>query len=300
MPVSSFGPRPPASIGLVETWCQMCSSTPRAVTSCEPRLVGGHRLQQRTDRAPHGAPGWSPAAGRSRPSRRARGAAARPPTSRPHAQQRPRPARASGLLGERLHRGTRPRRSASVACATPAVPVVRSRACRSARHVPAAGLPTTTPHARQPIGPRTPTRPPTRSRPALLGHLDDVEPVQADEQIAARAVQRNRAAARSNARRRLDPFPVNSPPRVAHTPTAGTKSRFAAVAAAPATGCSVQIVSARPNNWRPARSGVPACQLPAVVNASASRSAMAPRSSSSPAAIAMTNSYASSFVIVSR
>ena len=32
IPVSSFGPRPPSSTGLVETWCQMCSSTPRVVT----------------------------------------------------------------------------------------------------------------------------------------------------------------------------------------------------------------------------------------------------------------------------
>ena len=33
MPVSSFGPRPPASMGFVDTWCQMCSSTPSTLTS---------------------------------------------------------------------------------------------------------------------------------------------------------------------------------------------------------------------------------------------------------------------------
>jgi hypothetical protein len=32
MPVSSFGPRPPCSTGLVETWCQTCSSTPSRAT----------------------------------------------------------------------------------------------------------------------------------------------------------------------------------------------------------------------------------------------------------------------------
>ena len=32
MPVNSFGPRPPWSTGLVETWCRICSSTPGQVT----------------------------------------------------------------------------------------------------------------------------------------------------------------------------------------------------------------------------------------------------------------------------
>ena len=32
IPVSYFGPRPPSTIGLVDTWCHTCSSTPRVVT----------------------------------------------------------------------------------------------------------------------------------------------------------------------------------------------------------------------------------------------------------------------------
>ena len=56
IPVNSLGPRPPSSIALVLTWCQMCSSTPSRVTfsnrdgsvsaACSSGLIEDHTVRQ--------------------------------------------------------------------------------------------------------------------------------------------------------------------------------------------------------------------------------------------------------------
>ncbi len=56
MPVKSFEPRPPSLIGLVQRWCQMCSSTRNKADILEPGRVSGHVLQKRPDGAPYRAP----------------------------------------------------------------------------------------------------------------------------------------------------------------------------------------------------------------------------------------------------
>jgi hypothetical protein len=54
IPVSSFGPRPPDSTGLVLMWCQTCSSTPRLVTPSKRAGSAAILLERRFDRPPSG------------------------------------------------------------------------------------------------------------------------------------------------------------------------------------------------------------------------------------------------------
>ena len=104
MPVNSLGPRPPDSIGLVETWCQMCSSTPREVTpanrvssaaiASSSGLIERHTVRQVV-------PSW-----RARPATEAcsRRIWAMAQPAGPHREQRPRPGEVLVLLGERTGR----------------------------------------------------------------------------------------------------------------------------------------------------------------------------------------------------
>ena len=183
----------------------MCSSTPRLVTPSNRDFVGGQFLQQRLDRVPHGAPRRAELSGQSLHGGVFATQLADRPKTRPNRQQGTRLGEIVVLLGER------PARTGRFGAAPgPLAPGQLDRPGH-AWHVHQPHLPTAVAVRDHSAGRaallarwRLDHDPERRSSLGLvLGDIGNVEAGQADQHVAAVAVDVISIKARRNTRRRL-------------------------------------------------------------------------------------------------
>ncbi len=174
---------------------------PKDLDAFEARRVGVHRLQQRSDRTPHRPPRRPQLPGQPQDRGVLASHLLRRPPARPGRQQPARTRHLTVLFGEHRHRAR------LIGAGPGPFPPHQLHRPPEARCVDQLDLPPAMAQGHDPArrAPHQPRRRLDLHPQTLLGyqHLEDVQPVQADQEVAVAAVHGRGRAACSAARRRL-------------------------------------------------------------------------------------------------